>query len=78
MCKNDNNRFSGVCSHIQEIYSYRRCFTFFLFLGNPTARTGKDTWTIMPQSMQIFSRKCLLRVSRFAKKILGFIIAAKN
>jgi hypothetical protein len=39
----------GSALHIREIYSYRRCLPFFfLLLGSPTARTGKDTWTMMP------------------------------
>jgi hypothetical protein len=68
----------GSAPHMREIYSYPRCLPFFLFFRNPTARTGIATWTIMPQSTQIFSRKCLLGVSRFAKKILGVIFAPQN
>jgi hypothetical protein len=67
----------GSAPHIREIYSYRRCLPFFSFLGKHTARMGMATWTIKPQSTQIFSRKCLLRVPRFAKTNLGVIFAPK-
>jgi hypothetical protein len=51
----------GSAPHIREIYSYQKCLPFFfLFFDTPTARTGIVSWTIMPQSTQIFSRKCLL------------------
>jgi hypothetical protein len=39
----------------------------------PTARITIATWTIMPQSTQLFSRKCLFGVSRFAKNFRGYI-----
>jgi hypothetical protein len=51
--------------------------SFLLFLGEPAARTAIATCTIMPQSTQIFSRKCLLGVSRVANKILGVKFASK-
>jgi hypothetical protein len=68
----------GSAPHIREIYSYHKCLPFFLFFDKPTARTGIASWTTVPQSAQIFSRKCLLRVWIFAKKVLGVIFAPKN
>jgi hypothetical protein len=72
----------GSVPHMREIYSYpmNACLPFLLF-RTPIARTGTSaTWTIMPQSTQIFSGKCLcanLEVSRFVKKILGVFFASK-
>jgi hypothetical protein len=78
--KNYNNRFSGVFSPYRWNIRLRRVFTFFFFLffDKPTDRTRLPIWTILPQSTQIFSRKCLLGVWIFAKNYLGVIFAPKN
>jgi hypothetical protein len=78
--KKDNNRFSrGLLPRYRpsEITSCRGCLIFFILPGEPYSPNGKDTWTIMPESTQIFSRKCLLEVPRFTKKILGSYLPAK-
>jgi hypothetical protein len=68
----------GSAPHKREISSSpRNAVYLIIFLRTPTARTGIATWTKLSQSTQIFSRKCLLGDSRFAKKFLGVIFAPK-
>jgi hypothetical protein len=71
----------GSAPHIREIYSYQKCLPFFYSstrLQPEREQPAGPNRTIMPQSTQIFSRKCLLGVSIFAKKFLGVIFAPKN
>jgi hypothetical protein len=69
----------GSAPHIREINRYQKCLPFsFFFFDTPTAQTGIATWTIMPQSTQIFSRKYLLGVWIFAIEFVGVKFAPQN
>jgi hypothetical protein len=64
----------GSAPHIVKYTVTRGVYLFFF--RTPTARTGIATWTIMPQSTQIFSRKCPFGY-RDLQKIFRAIFAPK-
>jgi hypothetical protein len=76
--KNDNNRFSGVCSPYGEIYSYRRCLTLSFYSSGPYSPNGNSHLDHNASIDADFLKVVSFGVSRFAKKISGVIFAPKN